>query len=88
MLLPSITPGQAERDIRVPRAVQEQCAHFLLCLLAGSQPGCQLPGGDKHADVMCCSQLGATAMEQMAEPDVPSAVPCCWLGLAAEGTSW
>lgn len=61
MLLPSITPGLAQRDTRVdtrvPRAVQEQCAHFLLCLLAGSQPGCHsgpsCSGGDKHTDVMC-----------------------------------
>lgn len=57
MLLPSITRGLAQRDIRVPRAVQEQCAHFLLCLLAGSQAGCHsgpsCSGGDKHTDVMC-----------------------------------
>lgn len=59
MLLPSITLGPAQRGTRVPKAVQEQCAHFLLCLLDGSQPVChfwsQLLGGDKHAAVMCSS---------------------------------
>lgn len=59
MLLPSITLGLAQRGTSVPKAVQEQCDHFLLCLLAGSQPSCHSgPGcseGDKHANVMCSS---------------------------------
>lgn len=79
--------GRSRRGAGVPEG--NSVPRFLLCALAGS-PVAPVPGAGREMNVPMCSSpwLGTAPVEQTAEPNVPSAIPYCWLGVWAEGWPW
>lgn len=85
MLLPSIAVGPARRGAGVPEAACP--ASSCVCWLAASPAIAPVLAARRETNTPTCSSpwLGTAPVEQMAEPNVPLAIPYCWLGVRAGG---
>lgn len=85
MLLPSIAVGPARRGAGVSEAACP--ASSCVCWLAASPAIAPVLAARRETNTPTCSSpwLGTAPVEQMAEPNVPLAIPYCWLGVRAGG---